>query len=252
MSIIPENNGWKKETTAQTAERLRRVWGDYPLTILIINPVNIRLARLAGRTSITPNQLTIISCMIAVVSACCMASVNPAVQAAGGILLLISFLIDCLDGDLARLKGLKSPLGAMLDPILDRIGEFAVITGMAIGGWRETGNPGWLIGGIILAGMSQIYFYITDLMLNKLRPPDNKPERVRRELTINGTRIRFGVIEPFIWGQAAFALMGKAVWGIPVFAAMFTVASLIQLIRLIIRLRRAGGNDPDEYTPHAL
>lgn len=251
MSFIPEQNDWKKETTAQTGERLRRVWGDYLLTILIINPVNIRLVRLVGRTSITPNQLTVISFLVAVVSASCMASVSPVIQATGGILLLISFLIDCLDGDLARLKGLKSPLGAMLDPILDRAGEFAVITGMAIGGWRENGNPEWLIGGIILAGMSQIYFYITDLMLNKLHAKNIPEVNTGHGLKIFGTRVRFGTIEPFIWGQALFALIGKARWGVPVFASMFTVAAVVQLFRLILRLRNASGRDSDEYTPHA-
>lgn len=251
MTFINESFDWKKETLDQTRERLRRVWGDYLLTILIINPINIRLVRLIGKTSITPNQLTVISFLLAVVSAGCMASTKWSVQATGGFLLLLSFLIDCLDGDLARLKGLKSPLGAMLDPILDRVGEFAVILGAAVGGWRASGNQEWLIGGIILAGMSQIYFYITDLMLNKLYAKNNPDGNTGHGLKIFGTRVRFGTIEPFIWGQALLALLGKARWGIPVFAAMFTLAASVQLFRLILRLKSIGRENSDDYTPHA-
>ena len=114
--------------------------------------------------------------------------------------MLIAYLFDCLDGDLARLKGLKSPLGAMLDPMLDRFGEFAIILGAAINGWRITQDYKWLIGGILLAGMSQIYFYLVDAMLKKLPEIKNKKKESKR-LTIKGTRVRIGAIEPFMWGR---------------------------------------------------
>jgi phosphatidylglycerophosphate synthase len=223
--------------------------GDYLLTILIINPINLRLVCFIGKTSITPNQLSLCSFVMTVVSAVCMTSVNQSVQAAGGVLLMFGFLVDCMDGDLARFKNLKTPLGAMQDPVFDRIGEAAVMGGAAVGGWRTTGDPIWLVGGILLVGSSQVYFYITDTMLNKVQKPGGKTD-VSRSFTIHGTRVRFGVIEPFVWGQAFFCFSGNAHWGVAVFGAMFSACSIIQLYRLVAFARSLKGTASNEYSPH--
>jgi len=240
---------WKNETVAQTRDRLRRVWGDYLLTILIINPINIRLVKLVGRTAMTPNHLTIIAFCLTVISALCFASVSWSIQAAGGGLLLFAFLLDCMDGDLARLKEMKSPLGAMLDPVFDRLGEIAVISGAAICGWRTTGESLWLVGGIILAGMSQVYFYITDLMLNKVQKDTGKVSRLR-SIKILGTKVRFGTIEPFIWGQALLGFTGYVYWGILLFGVMFTACNIIQMYRLITLSRSFSNTESDEFGSH--
>jgi phosphatidylglycerophosphate synthase len=240
---------WRNETIAQTRHRLRRKWGDYPLTILIINPINIRLARLIGRTSITPNQLTVFSFLVLIAAAYCLASLQRWVQVSGGFLVLIAYLFDCLDGDLARLKGLKSPLGAMLDPMLDRFGEFAIILGVAINGWRITQDYKWLIGGILLVGMSQIYFYLVDAMLKKLPEIKNK-KKESKQLTIKGTRVRIGAIEPFMWGQAFLAFFGVVHWGIFIFGVMFTLGSLGELFRIIIAASRIQTSDSERFGTH--
>jgi len=239
----------ENETIAQTRERLRRAWGDYPLTILIINPINLRLVRLLGRTSVTPNQLTLVSFLLMIISAFCLASTTWIMQVLGGIFLLSAYQIDCLDGDLARFKSLRSPLGAMLDPILDRFGEFAITMGAAINGWLITGQCRWLIGGIILAGMSQIYFYLTDAMLHKLADKSNLINDSKR-LMIRNTRVRFGAIEPYMWGQAGLAFAGIAYWGIPIFGAMFTAGSIAQTIRIISKSRTVPCNDSERLGTH--
>lgn len=240
---------WSNETVDQTRLRLRRAWGDYPLTILIINPINLRIVRRIAHTSITPNQLTVASFLVMAIAACCIAFPEWKIQALGGMLILIAYLIDCLDGDLARLKGLKSPLGAMLDPICDRFGEFAIATGAAINGWHGTGQAGWLIGGIALVGMSQIYFYLTDAMLLKLY---NKSRSVNSSKgpTLGDARLRFGAIEPYMWGQAVLALAGLARWGVPLFSAMFTVGCVVQVVRILLKTRDLEADHADRLGTH--
>jgi phosphatidylglycerophosphate synthase len=246
---IEQSDNWKHETVAETQKRLRRSWGDYPLTILILNPINIRLARLIGRSAITPNQITVFSFLLMIVSACCLASLQRWVQILGGALLLIAYLFDCLDGDLARLKGLKSPLGAMLDPMLDRFGEFAIVVGVAINGWRITHDYRLLIGGILLVGMSQIYFYLVDAMLKKLPETKNKKKKLKR-FTIKGTRVRIGAIEPFMWGQACLSFFGVVHWGIFIFGIMFTIGSVGELFRIIIEAIRIQTTDSEQFGTH--
>jgi len=248
-TTIKSDNNWKSETIAQTRIRLRREWGDYPLTILIINPINLFLVKIVGRTSITPNQISFFSFFLTAVAACFLTSLNSSCQAIGGGFLLVGFLVDCLDGDLARLKNLKSPLGAMLDPILDRCGEIVIILGIAVNGWRMTDNPLWLLGGIILMGLSQLYFYITDAMLNIFRKEFDQVDNSEKR-TLFGTILKFGAIEPFIWGQAFFAFIGVAYWGVFVFSIMFMICCIIQLCKLFTITRNIQKKDTEKFEVH--
>lgn len=244
-----QNDSWKSETIRQTRRRLRREWGDYPLTILIINPINLILVRMIGLTSITPNQISLFSFFLTAVSACFLASLNSSYQIIGGGLLLLGYLIDCLDGDLARLKNLKSPLGAMLDPILDRCGEIVIVFGISINGWRTDQDPQWLFGGLFLMGMSQLYFYITDAMLNIFRKKfahlDNSKQR-----TLFGTVLKFGAVEPFIWGEAVLAFAGVANWGVFIFSIMFLFACVLQIIKLFIMTRNIQKKESEGFEVH--
>jgi CDP-diacylglycerol--glycerol-3-phosphate 3-phosphatidyltransferase len=50
----------------------------------------------------------------------------------GGVLLLISGLFDMMDGRVAREGGMSTPFGAFFDSTLDRVGESALFTGIAV------------------------------------------------------------------------------------------------------------------------
>ena len=228
----PEIDDWRSESLSQTKIRLRRAWGDYPLTILIINPINLLLVRIIGRTSITPNQVSIFSFFLIAIAACYLAQISHFFQAIGALFLLLGYLFDCLDGDLARLKQLKSPFGAMLDPILDRCGEMLIIVAAAVNGWQQHSEPKWLLGGMLLISLSQLYFYITDTMLNPFRKNNNLLNR-RPGKKFWGTTVRLGVIEPFVWGQALLSFAGLSYFGIVLFNGMFFFVCIVQFYRLI-------------------
>ena len=69
---------------------------------------------------------------------------------AGAVLLYFAFVLDCVDGQLARYTRQFSKLGAWLDSIFDRTKEYVVFAGLAIGASR-TGDPVWLLAGAALA-----------------------------------------------------------------------------------------------------
>jgi phosphatidylglycerophosphate synthase len=48
----------------------------------------------------------------------------------GGIVLLLSGLMDTMDGSLARMTNQKSPAGAFLDSVLDRYSDFFMVVGV--------------------------------------------------------------------------------------------------------------------------
>lgn len=56
--------------------------------------------------------------------------------------LMVSGLTDYLDGKIARAFGLESRLGALLDPLADRLYILSTLLGLA---WREV-IPWWLVG----------------------------------------------------------------------------------------------------------
>ncbi len=64
--------------------------------------------------------------------------------------LYFAFVLDCVDGQLARYTRQFSKLGAWLDSIFDRTKEYVVFAGLAIGASR-TGDPVWLLAGAALA-----------------------------------------------------------------------------------------------------
>jgi len=88
------------------------------------------LARLVGRTGLTPNALTLIGFAIAVVAAY-LAATQAWLYA--GVLVGFGALFDLLDGAVARATRRASRLGAFLDSTMDRWGEAVVYIGLIYG-----------------------------------------------------------------------------------------------------------------------
>lgn len=82
---------------------------------------------LIAHTSITPNQMTILSFLVAVSSGICFSFFQSVL---GGCLAQLSSILDGVDGDIAVLTGKKSIFGGFLDSTLDRYGDCAVLIGM--------------------------------------------------------------------------------------------------------------------------
>jgi len=89
----------------------------------LLRPLLLFLAQLG----ITPNHLTVVSLFVVVIAGILLALGKTVLGA--GILLLGGFL-DGIDGALAQITGVKSPLGGFLDSICDHCGDFAVYLGL--------------------------------------------------------------------------------------------------------------------------
>lgn len=91
------------------------------------------LVRPAARLGLTPNAVTGISVGLAVLAAVWFSAGERGAQVAGAVLLYLSFVCDCLDGQLARYTRAFSPFGAWMDGMADRLKEYVVYVGLAIG-----------------------------------------------------------------------------------------------------------------------
>ena len=104
----------------ETRERARNVISRY-----LEQPV----ARALQRLGLTPNVITVTGFLIVVPSAV-MAGMGHLRIA--GVIFLIGGALDLFDGALARLTKNATPFGAMLDSLMDRLGEAALYLGLAI------------------------------------------------------------------------------------------------------------------------
>ena len=86
-------------------------------------------AKLFRSLGFSPNGITILGFLIAVVSAYLVGS---GWLLAGGIVFLAGGALDLMDGALARLTGRVSPFGALLDSVFDRLSEAALFVGLAV------------------------------------------------------------------------------------------------------------------------
>ncbi len=79
---------------------------------------------------ITPNRISILSALLGGPLACWLILANYYLSAVAVI--IISGILDDLDGDLARAKGVASKEGAILDSVLDRYVDFFIITALIL------------------------------------------------------------------------------------------------------------------------
>ncbi|MFE1382170.1 DUF5941 domain-containing protein [Streptomyces sp. NPDC058740] len=113
-------------------------------TTFFISPYSRYIARWCARRGLTPNQVTTASLLTALIAAGCAATGERGGYVAAGVLLLVSFVLDCTDGQLARYSLQYSTMGAWLDATFDRAKEYAFYAGLALGAARN-GDDVWAL-----------------------------------------------------------------------------------------------------------
>lgn len=100
-------------------------------------------------TAVTPNQVSFLA--IAIAAGGCGALIfwrTFVGLVAAGLLLQLAYIVDCVDGQLARIKSMSSPVGALLDFMLDEVKAFMVIAAAAARLYLQSGDARWLLGGL--------------------------------------------------------------------------------------------------------
>ncbi|WP_406192802.1 DUF5941 domain-containing protein [Streptomyces griseus] len=133
-------------------------------TTFCISPYSRYIARWCARRNLTPNQVTTASLITALIAAGAAATGTRGGYVAAGILLLVSFVLDCTDGQLARYSLQYSTMGAWLDATFDRAKEYAYYAGLAIGAVRG-GDDVWVLalGAMVL----QACRHVVDFSFNE-------------------------------------------------------------------------------------
>lgn len=101
---------------------------------LFAGPIaNKFLAAICDNPVFTPNRLTIFSLIIGLLAAVNFAIGTLPFLVIGGVLVQLSFIFDCMDGQLARYRNECTNFGAWFDRVVDRIKDFLYFISLAFG-----------------------------------------------------------------------------------------------------------------------
>ncbi|MER7207017.1 CDP-alcohol phosphatidyltransferase family protein [Streptosporangium sp. NPDC000239] len=107
------------------------------------------VVRVAALLGLRPNAVTGVSVGLAVLAAVWFSAGTRPALVTGAVLVYLSFVLDCVDGQLARYTRLFSPFGAWLDATFDRVKEYVVYLGLALG-YQGEGIWPLTVGALIL------------------------------------------------------------------------------------------------------
>ena len=111
-------------------DRLRGKSRDGPVSRYLNRPLSVRISRQLARVAITPNQISVVSFLLCLVAAWLFSLRGPMTLALGGLIAQFASIIDGCDGEIARLKFLKSDFGGWFDAVLDRYADAMLVFGL--------------------------------------------------------------------------------------------------------------------------
>lgn len=160
LSILPidlESSRWclTARTSRAIGEAEQRLLqsskGDYDgfIDTYFNRRVAKRVTRLFMKFGWSPNAITVLSILVGFVAAGCFAYGTYAAGVVGALLFQLSAVIDCCDGDVARLTFQESPFGARLDLIGDNAVHMAIFGSLGWAGYVNGGGRVFLILGLL-------------------------------------------------------------------------------------------------------
>jgi phosphatidylglycerophosphate synthase len=111
---------------------------------------------------ITPNQITVGALLLSLVGAACIALPGIAAPVLGALLLQLTAVLDCVDGEIARAKVLETEWGEWLDITSDTLIHVATFLGIAVHAWPDLGRTtAWVLGALFTVGGLASFVVVT-------------------------------------------------------------------------------------------
>lgn len=139
-------------------------WAD----LFLFRPLAFLLVKALFRTKVTPNQLSVFSMTLGVAAGIIFGTGGPARAGLGAALLFFSIVVDCADGQLARLKKNGTPLGRLVDGAIDYVVGVAVYLGLGFGFAVVSSRPlHWWVLILAAAASNIIHSVVFDYYRNR-------------------------------------------------------------------------------------
>ncbi|MCW2494168.1 CDP-alcohol phosphatidyltransferase family protein [Jatrophihabitans sp.] len=135
---------------AGVAERSGARPSDGFYSTFVLRRLSAGLTPWAVRHGVSATAVTLLAAVIGLGGAACFTIPGYAGLLLGAVLLQVCLVLDCVDGEVARITRTRSPFGAWLDSATDRIKEYAALAGLALAAARE-GHQLWLVATAAMA-----------------------------------------------------------------------------------------------------
>ena len=138
------------------------------LDLIIYRPLAFIFVKLIVGTNLTPNQITTTALIFGIIASLLFYFNTPTAFLIAGILFIIYDVLDCADGQLARIKKNGTPLGRVLYGLADYIVTTLAYLFIGIGFASNSEDPLLFWGLTIAAGISNaIHSSILDFYRNR-------------------------------------------------------------------------------------
>lgn len=117
----------------QYKDSLKTIEAEEILDLLIFRPLAFLFVKATYRTNLTPNQVSSTAMLVGVTAGILFGFGSHNLIIIGGCLYFLCNMLDCADGQIARLKGNGTYVGRMVDGFIDYVVSSAVFLGIGIG-----------------------------------------------------------------------------------------------------------------------
>ncbi len=152
----------------------------------LIRRVSVHVTPVLARLPVSANQITAVSLLAGVASGWFMMQGERTWAIVGGLFLVLSYVLDNCDGEIARLKNQSSRFGMHFDNFVDTAVHTVFFAALGVGTRKTTGQDVWLwLGGIAAAGSAMNYVagFVVDALERRAaargRGPDAREEATR-------------------------------------------------------------------------
>jgi phosphatidylglycerophosphate synthase len=163
--------------------------------IYLNRPVAALIVRVVFHTRVTPNGLTYVSFLLAMLAVFFFSRGEYLYFVLGGVFAQLSSIVDGADGMLARARETPSEYGAHLDLFFDRIIDFSLFLGVTTGAYIYYENIVLLMVGTLGAGLYMLQINLYYLTKRYLR------------ITKKGETGELRAV--LMWGILIFALVNR-------------------------------------------
>jgi phosphatidylglycerophosphate synthase len=244
--LVAGNGGARLQPSAGTLERADGPNVEQALLRALENPRDGYLDRLLHRrlsrpvthvllrTGLTPNAVSVLGIALGVAGGLALGVPGAPAVLLALLLLEAAAVLDCTDGELARIRFAESRIGHWLDVAGDTVVHVAVLGGIAIRVARLGQAPGWGVLALLLAGVVGAFAVISW---------SDETESRRQPVQAWENRVLDRVLSPLTtrdWHvfPVAFALAGRLDLLVPaaaVGAHLFWTSTLVLLLRVLRR-----------------
>ncbi|MBK8983141.1 MAG: CDP-alcohol phosphatidyltransferase family protein [Ignavibacteria bacterium] len=122
-------------------QSLKTVDSEEIIDLYIFRPLSFVLVKLIYNTNITPNQISIVALIFGIMTGVFYGFATYEFLLLGSLSFFICNTLDCMDGQLARLKKNGTKIGRIIDGFIDYITSISVFIGLGIAMTHITGEP---------------------------------------------------------------------------------------------------------------